>query len=226
MEARMATNDESVRINLAGLFEMEAQRRADEAAARERARLEAEAREERERRAHEAALRAARDDERARAEAEREAERVAVEARIARLREELAEVRAARETTQLELAARAQRADAAAPSGRGTWIAGGMAAMSLVAALGATVVAWPRAEAPVAPVRVQVVETPLALAPPESPAPIIVAEPAPPPPPVVEASPPSRPVARPVRPTRPRPDRPSDLASQLEFGRGDGLIPE
>ena len=218
------TTESSVRMNLEDLFEMEAQRRADEAAARERAKAEAAAREERERREREEAIRAARDEERARAERELEARNAAVETRIATLREELAQVRAAREETRAQLVEMATRADAPRSGSRGSWLAGAMAAMSLVAALIATFVAWPRPEVHAdLPGPVVVAEAPEAPAAPD----VVVAEA----PPFEEVSVEATPRPTEAAPTRPRPrprpqPRANDLASQLDFGTGDGLIPE
>ena len=106
-----------------------------------------------------------------------------------------------------------------------------MAALSLVAALTATFVAWPRTQAPLpAPAPVVVVDAPEAPATPdvivdEAPeAPVVVADATP-----VEAPVDARPTRpnRPNRPNRPRPaDAHQDLASQLDFGTGDGLIPD
>ncbi len=220
----MAT-ESSVRVNLKDLFEMEAQRRADEAAARERARAEATAREERERREREDAIRAARDEERRRAETERAAQSAAVEGRIAKLRDELALVRAAREASQAQLDEIVARS-AAPRSSRGSWLAGGMAARSLVAALTATFVAWPRPEAAVPPSVLAVTEPAPATADVE-PA-VVVAPPSdavdadPTPVGATETAPTVRPRPRP----RPRVEEEPDLAQQLDFGTGDGLIPD
>lgn len=226
------TTESSVLMNLNDLFEMEAQRREDEVAARERARAEEAARLERERREHEAAIRQAREQERLRAQAEIEARNAEIEGRIAGLRAELERVAEAREQTRLQMAELAAR-DVEPPSRRGTWIAGAMAAASLVAALTATAVAWPRAVDP-APVAapVVVVDEPVVPEAPEADAVVdeapevdegALAEAT-----VVEDEPaPARATPRP--PHRPRPHaRPAsqDLGSQLTFGSDDGLIPE
>ena len=211
--------DNSVLVNLGELFEMEADRRTEAALAEERARAEVIAREEAERRAREEAIQLARDEERARAEADAEARDAAVSERIALLRSELEAIRLAREEMRLEIAARADRA----PSRRGSRIAAGMAAVSLVAALGATYVSWPRAEPVVTEAAPVVhVDEPVADEAPEA-EPIAVAEVE------VEAAPaveePVRSRAR-TRPRHPRGHGPDDLGRQLQFGGGDGLIPE
>lgn len=223
----MGTKTESsVLMNLNDLFEMEAQRRVDEAAAKERAVAEAAAREVRERAEREAAIRAAREEERRQADAELEANRALVETRIATLKDELEQVRAAREQTRLQLLEMATRNEAPR-SNRGSWIAGAMAALSLIAAITATFVAWPHQEVPVAPAVTVVAPVETA---PVAPVDAIVDEP-----PVAEVVAevvPEAPVAAPSRPGRPRTPRPprhdahQDLASQLDFGTGDGLIPE
>jgi len=225
------TTESSVLMNLNELFEMEAQRREDEVAARERARAEHTARLERERREHEEAIRRARAEERLRAQAELEARNAQIDGRIATLRAELEQVAAAREQTRVQMAEMAARA-VETPSRRGTWLAGAMAAVSLVAALTATAVAWPRAVDPTPlPGPVVVVDEPAV---PEAPALDAVVEDTPATDegaladatPIADEPSPERDSPR-VRP-RPRPQATAshDLGSQLTFGDGDGLIPE
>ncbi len=226
----MENASDSVLVNLREIFVMEADRQADAAAAVERAKVEDAAREERERRAREDAIRLAREEERRRARAERDARSEAVEARIRALRKELDEVQAARERTQLQITAMATPAEA--PASHGHWVAGTMAAMSLVAALTATFVAWPQPTAPIevaSPAPVVVVDAP-AETPHVAVADVVVAE-------ATEtgdvtetvAAAPEPAAARPrVSPRpRPRPHTPGhDLGAQLDFGDDDGLIPQ
>ena len=221
------TTDSSVLMNLKDLFVMEADRRVDEAAAVERAKAEEIARVERERREQEEAIRAAREDERHRAALALRAQNDAVEARIETWRADLERVREDRERTRLEMAAMVVPGDK--PSRRGNWIAGGMAAMSLVAALTATFVAWPQPMPPqptVSPVATTVIDAPVEV--PEAPEPALVV--ATPDPVEVAVTPEPAPVARPRHPRRPRHARPQppadDLGAQLDFGNDNGLIPE
>lgn len=219
----MAT-DNSVLMNIRGLFEMEADRRAAAAATVEREKAEAAAREERERRKGEDSLRQAREEERRRARERATAHTVAVEGRIANLRAELAEVRAAREQMSLEVAAIAARPVSA--SGPANWIAGAMAAVSLIAAVTATAVSWPHPAPPLdaTPVVAEVETTLLEV---EAPAleEVVVATVTADETPVTDETPD---VATHQRPTRPQPPRhqQNDLAHQLDFGAEDGLIPD
>lgn len=207
----MATTESSVLVNLKDIFEMEADRRATEAVAKERAKAEEAARIEAERRAREAELEAARAEERRRAEAERAARDAELELRLRTLKDELAQVRTQREEMRAQVA---DRLVAEPPrASRGSWIAGVMAAASLVAAIGATAVAWPREGEPVAQLTpVETVEHTSEVTP--------VVEPVATPEPVVVAQPDPEPVAvaRP-RPHRPRPtqDTHTSLGDQLNF---------
>jgi dTMP kinase len=235
-EATMATQDSSVRMNLKELFAMEADRRAEEAVAAERARAEAEARRERERLERERHIAEARAEERRAAEEEQRRRDAELEARLSTLRDQLAEVQAEREAMHRKVAELAQPASPAPR--RGVWMASVMAAASMVAAVTATWVAWPRPEPVVAELAPTAVEAPAAPAP-------VAAEPAPPA--AVEEAPgpvaaPSGETAAPVeRPSRPpRRDRtpvvraerePADrLGSQLDAlsggDRRDVLSPE
>lgn len=211
--------DNSVLMNLGELFEMEADRRTETALAEERAKAELVAREEEERRAHENAIRVARDEERAQAEADAEAQDAAVSERIAVLRSELESIRLAREEMRLEVAARADRA----PSRGGNRVAAAMATVSLIAALTATYVSWPRTEPVVASsAPVVQVDEPVAI---EEAAPVVAEVEAEIVPEVEEPAP--APAARTPRPRTPRAHHhANDLGSQLDFGSDDGLIPE
>ncbi len=218
------TTESSVLVNLKDLFEMEADRRAEEAAAKERAKAEQAARAEAERRARDAELEAAREEERRRAEAERAARDVALEERLRAMREELERVQAQREQMRLEVAAIATRPE---PARRGSWMAGVMAAASLIAAVTATAVAWPRDPQPVAQLAPAPVVAP-APAPVAAPEPAPVAEPAPAPAPVV-ATPAPAPTAERRTPRQPRTprtprDRDQALRDQLDFGDGHGEV--
>lgn len=228
------TSEPSVLANLNDLFEMEADRRAEEAAAKERAKAAEAARLEAEQRAREEAIAAARDEERRRAEQRAEEERArrdsAVEDRLRALRAELAEVRAAREQVQRRVEALAARPEEGA-SRRGSWLAGGMAAISLVAALTATAVAWPQSSVsmaqveatteveepaePVAEAREIEVETPeveAAEVTPDAPEPVAVAD--------------APAVRRPRTPRPPRPRTPveDDLSRELDLGDDDAVL--
>lgn len=222
----MATTD-SVLVNLKDLFEMETARRADEAVAKERAKHEAAARLEAERVAREKELEAARAQERMRAEAERIARDAELEARVRALRDELADVRAQREemrTRVLDIATR----EPSKPS-RGSWIAGAMAAMSLVAAITATAIAWPR-ETVVAQPRPAPEPLVVAVSEPVEPEEPVIAEPEQPAPVVVAANDPPRPrrcMTQRCRELRENRDRANTLAEQLNFEEGgEELIPE
>ncbi len=219
------STDDSVSMSLRELFQMETDRRVEEATARERARAEAIARREAERRAREKAVTRAREEERRELEEERADESARVEARLRALREELGEVRTQREEIRLQVAALASE-----PAGgrRGSWIAGVMAAASLVAAVTATAVAWPRDEPQMtglgSETRVaaaqppeRVAEAPTATVETAEAAPAREAEP--PSEPAVSESPsrPHSPAHRPhVRP-RPRPSR-DPIGDDLDFG--------
>src|SRR5262245_13460339 len=120
------TTESSVLVNLKDLFEMEADRRAAEAVAKERVKAEENARREAERAAREKEIEAARDDERRRADAERVARDAELEGRLRTLRDELDSVRAQREEMHRRVL---DGTTAEAPrSSRGSWIAGMMAA--------------------------------------------------------------------------------------------------
>lgn len=220
----MAT-ESSVLVNLKDLFELEAERLADEAVRAERAKAAEAARIEAERRATEERVEAARAEERRRAEEERARRDAAVEDRLQALKGELAEVRAQREEMRLKVTDLSSRASAP-KSSRGSWIAGAMAAASLALAVTATAVAWPEAPAP-------------ALASVE-PAPAVVHEatPAAEPAPRVEAPVVEEPetvvataTPEPVRPRRPRvPRTPREqehtLTRQLDLGEGNEVLSE
>ncbi|MGE0784157.1 MAG: hypothetical protein AB7S26_00615 [Sandaracinaceae bacterium] len=219
------TTDSSVRVNLNDLFEMEAERRVAEATAKERARAEEADRQRREAADRERAIAEARDGERERAEQQRAVRDGELEDRIGRLRSELDEVRRDRERM---LARLADRVEAPAPaSNRGGWIAGIMAAASLIAATGAIAVSWPRADIPPMPVvAAPVTSAPSVVAPD---APILEEEEAPSLAPVAEPAP----VEVASRTTRPRPPRsnrpathrdPNDLSHQLDLGDGDEVL--
>lgn len=224
----MATDD-SVLMNIKDLFEMEADRRVEQAAAVERAKAETAARIERERREREDALRAAREDERRRAEEDAEARNREVEERIHALRAELGEVRAAREQMRLEVAELAGRREPT--RSRANLVVGAMAAMSLVAALTATYVSWPQPSAaltdfaPVAVAEVPLGEAPVGEAVVVATDEAIVVED------VVTVAEPTA-TERPIRTTphtvRNHTNQQSDddLGTQLDFGDDDGLIPE
>ncbi len=215
------TTESSVLVNLKDLFEMEADRRAEEAAAKERAKAEEKARAEAERRAREAELEAVREDERRRADEERARRDAALEERLRTLRDELAEVRAQREEMRLKVSEIAARP---APR-RGSWMAGVMAAASLVAAVTATAVAWPRepqqaalpavheveVASPVAPVAEPVVEVVAPIDDPPAPEPVAVTQPEP-----------ARP--RPPRVRHTQRDREHTLSEQLDLGNDDDVL--
>lgn len=218
------TTESSVLVNLKDLFEMEADRRVEEAAAKERAKAEQAARAAAERRAREAELEAAREEERRRADAERAARDAALEERLRAMRDELARVQAQREQMRLEVAAIATRPE---PARRGGWMAGVMAAASLIAAVTATAVAWPREPQPVA----QLARAPIAVAEPApsaEPEPAAVTEPAPPLAPAVTTPDPAPTTDRrtPRQPRQPRTPRERDrtLRDQLDFGDGHGEV--
>src|SRR5690242_9427498 len=118
--AEMKNTESSVLANLKDIFEMEADRRADEAVAKERAKAEAAARVEAERVARERELEAARTEERNKAEAERAARDVELDARIKGLKDELAQVRAEREDMRLKIADRIMNPEPVKPS-KGSW---------------------------------------------------------------------------------------------------------
>ena len=164
-------------------------------------------------------------EEKARIETTRQAQDAQLDARIATLKTQLADVRSARQQMRIEVA---KRTAAPAPSHRGNWIAGTMAAASLVAAVTATMVAWPRAEVTVAVAPITSLEletTPVAvattieLAPPVpapvevAAAPVVVA-------PVAEPPRVRRVRARHVRATRTR----RDLGHQLSLDDGDSVL--
>lgn len=217
----MAT-ESSVLVNLKDLFEMEAERLADEAVRAERAKAAEAARIEAERRAAEERVEAARAEERRRAEEERAHRDAAVEQRLAALKSELAEVRAQREEMRLKVTDLSSRT-VAPKSGRGSWIAGAMAAASLALAVTATAVAWPEAPAP----RLASVDpAPLAVeAPPAvDPEPIVEAPVVEEPETVVATVTPEQ--VRPRRPRVPRPPREQEhsLTRQLDLGEGDEVL--
>lgn len=210
------TNESSVLVNLKDLFEMEADRRVEEAAAKERARAEEAARADAERRAREEEIEAARVEERRRADEERARRDAALEERLRTLRDELAEVRAQREQMHLKVAEIAARP--APQPRRGSWMAGVMAAASLVAAITATAVAWPRDAEPLAQLTPAPVVTEAEPAPVAPTAPVIAEVEAP-----VEEAPalvatpepaPRRPRTPPVR----RIEREDSLSRQLDLG--------
>lgn len=219
----MAT-ESSVLVNLKDLFEMEAERLADEAVRAERAKAAEAARIEAERRATEERVEAARAEERRRAEEERAHRDAAVEDRLRALKGELAEVRAQREEMRLKVTDLSSRTSEPRSS-RGSWVAGAMAAASLALALTATAVAWP--ETP-APRLVSAEPAPLVVeAPPVSePEPVVEA-------PVVEEQETVVATVTPeqLRPRRPRvPRRPREeehtLTRQLDLGEGNEVLSE
>lgn len=216
----MNTTDSSTLMNLQDLFSMEADRRVEEAAAAERTKAEAAAKAEAARRDREDELTKARAEERRLAELARAQHDAAIDERIHRLRAELEAVRTEREAMLLEVAARVERP---APSRKQSWLAGTMAAASLVAALTATFVAWPRASEPMpAPTPIAIVhEGPVASETTvEATASDLEVETAPPAAPVVASE-----TATPRRPHIRRPPTPQgDLASQLDLGDGDDVL--
>lgn len=221
----MAT-ESSVLVNLKELFEMEAERRVEEAARVERMKAAEAARIEDERRAREELIEAARAEERRNAEHERARRDAALEDRLRALRGELADVRAHREEMRLALADLAS--DPRAPrASRGSWIAGAIAAASLALAITATAVSWPEGEGPEV-ARVQA--APALVSPPasvEEPAePIPEATPEPTSSPAVEPLVAAAPVAEPRRPRGPRRhrEREPSLAEQLDLGAGDEVL--
>lgn len=222
----MTTNqDSSVLVNLKDLFEMEADRRVDEATARERAKAEAAARAQRADEARAAEREAIRDEERRLAQVARGERDADLDGRIERLKAELEEVRVQREQMRDRIVG---SGTAPAPSARGSWLAGTMAALSLAFAMTATFVAWPRGEAPLAvaaPTMAEVAPEPGVRS---SPAPRPEVEAAPRVAPEPAAAPVAEPVAvarptRPVRPPRVRVER-ADLASQLALDDDDQVL--
>lgn len=219
------TTESSVLVNLKGLFEMEADR-AEEAVAKERAKAAQAARAEAERRAREAEIEAAREAERRLADEERARRDAALEDRLRTLRDELAEVRAEREQMHLRVASIATRP---APARRGSWMAGVMAAASLVAAVTATAVAWPRdahVAAQLAPLPVVVAdeietepvverETPPAIEAPVAERPVVAA--------VADEPPPRRGPRGPRPPRTPR-EREHTLRDQLDLEGGNDVL--
>ena len=218
-------NDDSVTVSLKELFSIEADRRADAAAAVARAAAEEEARQA----AAETARRAA--IETARAEALREAAREqaatnsALDARIARLKAELDAVQEDRVQIRERFLA-----PTPAPKRTSGW-AIGLATVSLLTAMVAIFVAWPR------PYVAPVAENTIAVTAPlneditpvvepveeEIPAAVEAAEP------VAVAVAPEEPAATPVRrirPPRTHVSRPAqdDLSRALDFGDDDGQI--
>jgi hypothetical protein len=220
------TTDSSVLVNLKDLFEMEVDRREKEAADRERAKHEAAAKAQAERIAREKELEAVREEERRRVELERVARDAELEARLRSLREELSDVRSQREEMRVKVAEIATREPA--KSSRGSWIAGMMAAASLVAAITATAVAWPsqsnavvQPEPAPAPVIIAVSE------PVEVPPPAIVEAPAEPEPVVVAVNEPPRPrrcTTERCRQARDRQNQESTLSDQLDFGDSSDVL--
>jgi hypothetical protein len=216
----MKNTESSVLANLKDIFEMEADRRASEAAAKERAKAEAAARAEAERVARERELETARAEERKLAEAERAARDLALDARIASLKDELAQVRAEREDMRLKVADRIMNPEPARAS-KGSWIAGMMAAASLVAAITATAVAWPREGGEQLAQLEPTVQLEPALEPTVEPEPTavepVVAQPEPEPVAVVEQP---RTPRTPRTPRQPREQR-DTLSNQLDFDMND-----
>ena len=176
-----------------------------------------------EERGREEAIEEARAEERRRAAQAQAARDAELEERLRSLRAELAEVRAAREQVRLQVAEIATRAEPPRSS-RGSWLAGGMAAVSLIAAIGATAVAWPQHDAAVAQVDAPArVETPVASSPEpiaedaplgEAEAPVAVAE--------VEPAPTVR--SRRPRADRARPTVQDDLSRELDLGDDDAVL--
>lgn len=218
------TTESSTLVNLKELFDMEADRRVEEAVERERAQRDEAEREAVTRRAREQELEAARAMERQRAEAERAARDAELDTRIQRMKAELAEVRAQRE--EMRLAIGTTPAPEASSKG---YLAMGMAGASLVAAALAVVVAWPQpaAPSPVTSAPTPVVEVappaPVAAAPEVTPEPVAAS--------VVEEAPvvatreprPQRPHVRTPRPRQARPD-PHDLGRQLDLGGDESVL--
>lgn len=216
------TNEDSVLMNLNDLFEMETERRVAEATHRERERAEEVARLERERAEREQAILEAREAERRRVEADRASRDEELDDRIASLREQLDRVRQEREAARLAMADATARPPER--TGRAGWIASVMAALSLIAAVGAIYMSWPRPvdTTPIPGPVVVTVEEPVAT-PDVEPA----DEPAVEAPVADEASEPVATADRAERPRprpRPRPAQTDDIGSALDFGTGDDVL--